>query len=308
MESQQTGEPAYKSLKAWANSFEHIIAVILAAVGVVWLFVSPEGATHHLDGAFAAMFGVHLFLCIRAVRTELWSEDEVGVATHLSDRFARVENSVDAFARRSDYVIGALKDVGRLIECPTGDSTGPSIYVELFGGFSGSFYAYNPAYNIENDTLTDAELLLIKEVYVPRYQTAGRCTARYLFYTGDREGERSLKRFKKLMRKVANSQCPAVISSIHIKQIHGKRAAAHEEVYFGTQHGREVVVCEIATPLDSHGKPAFYYVSESTELFKRCAKDFNSEWARTDAHDVYKYDPAQTSSFFTEPEAAVVNS
>ena len=284
-------ENSYKSLRHWADRSEHILAVVGAGIGSVWLTFWPSHAS--VDAALAGIFGILVLLCIHQIRMEFRDADEAKVAANLSDRFEIVEQAINAFAQRSDHVIGALQNIGRMIDCPTGDSSSGDVYVSLFGGFSGPFQAYNPAYNIEHESLTAMELKLVEEVYVPRYKNPVSCSARYLFYTGDQEGRNSLDRFKKLMRKVLERGCEQVISSIHIREVKKKRAEAHEEVYFGTQHGREVVVCELATPMDSHGKPSFYYVSESTEFFRRCLRHFNSEWQ--DAEDVYKYDKDQPS-------------
>jgi len=281
---------------ALINNIPNIAALVISAIVSIRLGLNPNASSERVNLTLAAVAGVLTLICANQVWIAIRTADEKSAVDSVFERFGSVETSLETLARRSEYVFGALQDGGRLVACPTSK---PSVYVDLFGGFTQTYYAYNPAYAIEKKSvLTDAEKALIKEVYVPRYKAVGNCTARYLFLTRDEEGKKSLEKFKELMIKVAAGS-PNTVKSLHVKEIKTEHAATHDEIYFGTQHGRPVVIHELSAPLDSHGQPSFYYVSESADLFEACRNNFDAEWDSPKADWVHN--PADASSTFFKP-------
>lgn len=255
----------------WENTPNYLAILAAIVLAVLDLFSATP------NKALDAVAGVLVLMCTYQIVASIRRAGDDHTIEALQHSMANVIS-------RMNYVSDALRDHGRIVECPENE---PSVYVDLFGGFSGDYYAYNPAYAIEANP--GLQKKLIDEVYVPRYK--GNCRAYYLFYTADEDGKENLKQFKDLMEKVAEAGCEIALKKVSVKQNEHIPAASHTEIYFGTQHGRKVVVHDLSMPVDLHGRPSFYCTVESDMFFSRCSSTFNNDWHSKDAEEVPGFAP-----------------
>lgn len=161
-------------------------------------------------------------------------------------------------------------------------------YDRLWGGFQREYFAYNPGYHVEENTvLVDQDTQMIEEVYVPRYKDSKFHHAYYLFLTGDNDGKGDFERFTKLMR-ATEEKCPEVVGKLSVKKIEDKPAARESEYYFGTKEEVKTTIIEPSQfPLRrSHGKPYYYLVTEHQDIYERIKHFFDEHWESEKAKSV----------------------
>ncbi len=200
-------------------------------------------------------------------------------------------NAMERIEKRIEHIGGALSPITRLVRCSE-----PEDYIQLFGGFTGQYFAYNPHYVIEESctSLSEASEALIEKVFLPRYCTPDHCKARYLFLgSAGVNGNYDLQKFNFLMaevdRRLVNQGLKCHTKScVKVKVIGGKvddggekaLAEPRPEIYFGTRHGRYYIIQEMHQPAGEHGKPLHYCVIESKSIFDEYKTRFEEEWNR----------------------------
>jgi hypothetical protein len=161
----------------------------------------------------------------------------------------------------------------RLEKCPDGRRQ----YVALWGGFTGYYYAYNPAYSIESGVGMEKSEAI--QLFVPRYNDDEFIMAYYLFFTGDPVGKKDLEVFKQLMRLV-RAKCPKVEKKIKVFERDDLAAAQFTEVYFGTRNFTPTAILEPKEPAltGPRGQPFCYLLVTDSEVLTKLKAMFKADW------------------------------
>jgi hypothetical protein len=150
-------------------------------------------------------------------------------------------------------------------------------YFRLWGNFTGRYFAYSPAYRVEQQVAREKDII---ELYVRRYQDSAFEGADYLFLTGDEEGRSDLAKFRTLMVEVAKRvKCE---KKIRVREL-AEAAEPSAEIYIGSRNGRRNAIIEMRDPAlgQKHGIPLYYCVLEDAEIIENHVKVFfDREWQR----------------------------
>lgn len=149
-------------------------------------------------------------------------------------------------------------------------------YDYLWGGYTGNYYVYNPAYKVDENI---GEKRIV-DILTRRYQDPLFVQAQYLFLTGDVAGQNELQTFRRLMTGV-RGKYPEVINKIQVKQMKSKAATSAPEMYLGERRGDRVGVLELKGPtLDQqHGTSHYYLLINDDEVIKHYLFDhFQQAW------------------------------
>jgi uncharacterized caspase-like protein len=145
-------------------------------------------------------------------------------------------------------------------------------YIDLWSGFTGLFWAYNPSFQIENQPGTPLGEI-VKRVFVPRFRNVNFKNAFYLFFTGDDFGKDGLKAFSSLMQFVFQ-QFPLARQKLRVRELKDKPATEESEIYRGTKNGISTAVFK------PKGEPftGGVFLCTDTELLERFARQFEWNW------------------------------
>jgi hypothetical protein len=148
-------------------------------------------------------------------------------------------------------------------------------YDNLWGGYTGRYYVYNPAYTLDVNVGEED----VVKIFLHRYRNPLFEKAQYLFLTGDESGKAALAKFCSLMNKVQEVY-PKVRNKVEIKELKEKKAISVPEMYLGKRNGEPVVVLEIKESVLElqHGKPYYYLVSHDAEVNEHCCSEFDKAW------------------------------
>jgi hypothetical protein len=205
----------------------------------------------------------------------------ISILTLVADRLKEADQSrenTERLGRVADYV-SDLQGVS----LRTRPST-PEEYESLWGGFTGNYYVYNPAYRVDEDT-GEQEIV---SILARRYQDPRFRKAQYLFLTKDVAGQKDLKTFCQLMTGVKH-HCPDVVSKIQIKQMSNKAASSAPEMYLGTRRGEKVCILELKGPTlgATHGTSHHYLIIRDKKVIEHYLVDhFQLAWDDAAAENV----------------------
>ncbi len=180
----------------------------------------------------------------------------------------------------------------RLVECPRRTAD----YKALWGGFTGDYFAFNPAYKLEESAGVSLDTLL-REVFIPRFRDPSFRSS-YIFLVGDESGREALEYFRKLAAGVRRA-CHDAEKRIEVKVI-DRPAEDDCEIYLGTKHGRPTSIVEPREKALSvgRGSPYFYLVVAEAEdqdhVYTRLHNYFNAHWTARDAMKVNVFDQASS--------------
>jgi len=149
-------------------------------------------------------------------------------------------------------------------------------YDYLWGGYTGNYYVYNPAYKVD-ENIGEGRIV---DILIRRYQDPLFVKAQYLFLTADVAGQNELKTFRRLMTGVYGKY-PEVINKIQVKEMKNKTATSAPEMYLGERRGERVGVLELKGPtLDQqHGTSHYYLLINDEEVIKHYLFDhFQPAW------------------------------
>lgn len=157
-------------------------------------------------------------------------------------------------------------------------------YAYLWGGYTGTYYVYNPSYQVDKYTDEDE----IVKVLIHRYQNPHFEKARYLFLTKDDSGKADLEIFRRLMVRVKDAY-PNVAKMIKVKVMKNKEAASASEMYLGERYGEQRGVMELKEPAlgSQHGMPHYYLVINDKDVIEHYIQDhFLPTWNDTNAEEI----------------------
>lgn len=138
-------------------------------------------------------------------------------------------------------------------------------YADLWGGYTGKYYAYNPSYRVDKNT-GEKEIV---NILLHRYRNPHFDEARYLFLTKDLSGQEDLKIFRKLMAQVKQAYTD-VDKKIKVREMKDKEASSAVEMYLGTRDGMPMGVLELKDPTLElkHGMPHYYLIIQDKDVVK----------------------------------------
>ena len=159
----------------------------------------------------------------------------------------------------------------------------PEGYDDLWGGFTGDYFVYNPSYNVDDSMGTDETA----KIFLQRYRHPRFGKAKYLFLTKDHEGQKALNTFRAIMAKVKQAQ-PDILRKVKVKENKKKAACSAPEMYLGTRHGERLAVLESKSPtsFDQHGTPPYYLVIHDGDVLENLEGEHLRAWTATEVHDV----------------------
>jgi hypothetical protein len=215
---------------------------------------------------------VHIVMvCILAIAIDRLKEGEA--TRHNTERIRRIEDAVLAEH-------AALCSRPRL----------PSEFDKLWGGFTGTYCAYNPSYRLEELSGDDYVISLLLQ----RFRSPLFHKARYVFLTHDRAGLEDLSRFRAVMLRV-QAEWPNASKVLQVRVIPDRDAAPGAEMYIGTRDGKRVGIVEMTDFAlgGSHGAPNYYLVTYAPDVIEHyLQKHFDEAWAAGTPFDLFQEDVA----------------
>ena len=152
-------------------------------------------------------------------------------------------------------------------------------FVELWGGFKGYMYAYNPTYRAEIRPGASSKPELIRDLWAPRYSDPEFKMAYYLFLTGDDEGKKDLNLFIEFMKEV-EKECREINSKLKVRALASRAASEEAEFAIGTRQGVEISYLELRGQGLSRGvrKALYYLMITLPEIRKKLREHFDTAW------------------------------
>lgn len=160
-------------------------------------------------------------------------------------------------------------------------------YDYLWGGYTKTYYVYNPSYKVDTRTGKDQTV----QTFMRRYQHPRFDKAQYLFLTQDDDGQNALKTFRELMVEVQKT-LPDVRKKVEVKQNPKKAACSAPEMYLGERDGEPIGVLELKKPtlMQQHGEPQYYLIIHDGKVVDDYISDHFSEWNDSNAEEVHFWD------------------
>ena len=220
---------------------------------------------------------VHIVMvCILAIAVDRLKEGEA--TRHNTERIRRIEDAM--FAERA-------------VLCSR--PRHPDEFDKLWGGFTGSYCAYNPSYRLEELSGDDYVVSLLLQ----RFQSPLFTRARYVFLTHDRAGLDDLSRFRAIMLRV-HAEWPNVAKTLQVRVVQDRDAATDAEMYIGTRDGKRVGIVEMTDSAlgRGHGSPNYYLVTYDPNVIEHYLQQhFDEAWAAGSPFNLFQEDmpplPAQ---------------
>jgi hypothetical protein len=169
----------------------------------------------------------------------------------------------------------------------------PDEYESLWGGYTGIYYAYNPAYRLDKATGLEE----VAKIFVHRYQNPFFKKAMYLFLKSGTKGQNDLDTFCNIMLQV-KSRFPDVVKMIEARVIE-RDPSSDAEMYFGTRDGRPTAVLELkdAALGSNHGTPQYYLLIHDSEVIENHLKrHFDVVWDDERTKPLNVFAPQESSS------------
>lgn len=197
----------------------------------------------------------------------------------ISSMQAALEEVIQTVRTETNLVMQLLGTGISLVKCPEDARA----YIELWSGFEGNYFAYNPSYRIDNFpgvNRTD----IIREVFVARYENKRFDKASYLFLTGDHLGKKDLDDFKKLMKE-AKEMAPDIGTKLEVRERKDLKASGDSESYLGTKNGVKTAILEPKEPPLTRGRgmPYSYFAVTNPQVYNDLYNHFLIEWEKKDA-------------------------
>ncbi|MDQ3803156.1 MAG: hypothetical protein M3416_04805 [Acidobacteriota bacterium] len=237
------------------------LAFVAAAISMLWYFLYKFKLTQgevSLEGyVFVITLGIFALVLERLREGEQLKEN--------TNKLNSIYNSL--FDKRASL-------------CRRPSPSQPEAYAYLWGGYTGTYFAYNPSYKV--DEFANEEKIV--SFFIDRYQDPSFKEARYLFLTGDASGKADLEFFRRLMNRV-KKKYPNIVNKIKVKEMKDKKASSEPEMYLGTRFGKQRGVIELKEPTaPQHGRPNYYLVIDDEDVVRHfLEKHFEQEWGKENA-------------------------
>jgi hypothetical protein len=232
------------------------LATLLALGSAMYLLWLGGRSSVSAEEYLRAILRVLVFLSLKLIVDGVVEALETDPVDALSTKFDKVMSKCD----RSYDLVATPKE--------------PPEYFRMFGGFDGTYRAYNPAFLIESDN-GDHWNKLMESVFVPRY-AGGTCRAQYLFLTGDTAGQRNLDEFAR--RFTGDKRAKKYLQYIEVRRLDAENAQGHPEVYWGKQNLQPTTIIEVVEPGRLTGRPVYYLVSTDEGMWNRISDEFVKVW------------------------------
>jgi hypothetical protein len=215
------------------------------------------------------------------------------VADHLKES-GQVRDNAEKITRTVQTVVDvdqSLRGDRKVALRASPDS--PEEYDYLWGGYTGTYRAYNPRYLVDKNLDEEKEdREKIVKLFIRRYQNPEFVKAQYLFLTGDDSGKEALEYFRDLMQQV-KKQCKDVVGKVQVKEMKEKAASSEAEMYLGRRHHQPMGVVELREPIlnPEGGRPHYYLVIYDEEVFEHYRQwHFDQAWDdKKNAQDVQHF-------------------
>ncbi|MBV8586526.1 MAG: hypothetical protein JO308_09595 [Verrucomicrobia bacterium] len=207
-----------------------------------------------------------------------------------------ISELIRAFERRQEqvYIKETAEGVQRLEKSKLSKlefSQAPSTvaeYTEIWSGFTGHYYVYNPSYQVERKPGLDNNEL-VRDVFIPRFENPKLKKAHYLFLTGDELGKKDLIEFARLMRMV-KAKLPKLCEKLEVRVLRDQPSEADAEVYQGNKGGQVLAIVKTKDKIftGSRSNPLFYLVIRDEQPIKHLKDQFEQAWSRAESIDLFR--------------------
>lgn len=200
--------------------------------------------------------------------------------------------TLEDVAHRMSALETQLQSKFQIIDSPSS----PADYRALWADFSGDYWAYNPAYEVETRPGMDADDL-VDAVFVARYKSNKFGKAYYLFLTGDPAGRDALEHFRRMMLKV-RERFPRVTDKIEVFALPTKAASSEAESYRGVQSGRPTAIVEMTHGGLTRGRGLSHYYLRIHDpaALDRLRHHFDADWKAAANVDLWSAGGSGTAS------------
>ena len=162
-------------------------------------------------------------------------------------------------------------------------------YGELWSGFTGEYWAYNPSFQFEDRPGEVERADLITTVFVPRYKNKELKKAYYVFLTKDKIEHDDLDVFRSMMQEV-KAQCSEIASKLRVRELQGENAVEDGEIYSGMKNGKltSVVALREKSLVGGPRSANYYLVFHDDEINSQLRKYFKEAWSKGSEVDIFK--------------------
>jgi hypothetical protein len=156
------------------------------------------------------------------------------------------------------------------------DPTNLDDYEKAWGGYTGTYCAFNPTYTAEDFLDKDK---LLNDVYLPRYNNTNFEKAMYLIFHSATTKD-NLNILQKLIDAIYKKLGDVLENKLEIRLI--KEKSPNREYYLGIKNNDEVVVLDPRSQpmMSGPGLPSFVFLIKTKNVVDTFKSDFKKEWLK----------------------------